>query len=638
MFMRKLPNFFFEKGVVHLLPLVVIAVILVSIPVTVRLALQNQQIRSFAKTLEDEGVSLPFEIPPESPPPEQLPAPEGTPQPSPEESPPPEQAPQQPYCSDFNYQDCAYGCEPDTGGGRCKEPPPGATPAPIEATPHCNPTTSIACLYGCEEDTSGGHCKPAPQLPTPYCSDFNYQDCAYGCEPTVGGGECKEPPPSTPLPQQAQAQPYCSDFKNRVCDYGCEPDGNGGNCKEPPPPAATPYCSTFNARDCAYGCEPTLDGGNCKGPQAAAPSCNTGNCFRDCLCENNGTGECASICNISAGPTPTPYIPGKGAQIPPGLRETPPPEAIPTSTPVPPLPPEEECNYQNVGECGADGCTLCVKCKSGRFQCGSNPAAPERVLQIVNCSPASEECSSRGKAVRCLAPSGKYQWTEVEKPCSVGPVVPVVPVADTLVKKVVDSLGYKRVKCSDGEERWERTGEPGCTPRAKITKDITEDYLNTTNPRQERTVLEYYSPPEYYRVAPLIKTELRTQIGENKPTEIPLIQSYYFPARIDEAIFNKPKGYVETKVAEELLNEALLRKTPQEIIDAAAKKPGVLDKLTVLAIDKSDDDLFTKTLRRTEVIARDNLSIFPFVSYLLKPDEHEKEILGPLLKRLQSNK
>ena len=155
-----------------------------------------------------------------------------------------------PYCSRFNQDDCAFGCEPTTDGGKCKSGT--TTTTEVAPTPFCSSFNNQDCAFGCEPTLDGGKCKSATSTstptptptPTPYCSSFNQQDCAYGCEPSISGGTCKSPA-ATPVPTSPLTptpSPYCSRFYQEYCTYGCEATSNGGKCLIAP--TATPTVGT----------------------------------------------------------------------------------------------------------------------------------------------------------------------------------------------------------------------------------------------------------------------------------------------------------------------------------------------------------------------------------------------------------
>ena len=141
------------------------------------------------------------------------------------------------YCSDYLYDQCLYGCEPTSSGGKCKPKP---TP-----TLYCSTNNLLRCLYGCKPDSYGGRCKSQPTpTPTPYCSDYLYDQCLYGCEPTSGGGKCK-PPKCEDLKTVEQCNtlqlfirgsPSCAWYH---CSTRCLPVGTdlvSAGCAEPCPP------------------------------------------------------------------------------------------------------------------------------------------------------------------------------------------------------------------------------------------------------------------------------------------------------------------------------------------------------------------------------------------------------------------
>lgn len=132
-----------------------------------------------------------------------------------------------PYCSDYMYDQCLYGCEPTSGGGKCKLPP----------TPYCSTNNLLRCDYGCEPDSYGGRCKSqSTPAPAPYCSRYLYDQCLYGCEPTSDGGKCK-PTECENLKTVGQCDAQsCAWY---YCSNKCQPQGTsyvGADCAEPCPP------------------------------------------------------------------------------------------------------------------------------------------------------------------------------------------------------------------------------------------------------------------------------------------------------------------------------------------------------------------------------------------------------------------
>ena len=100
-----------------------------------------------------------------------------------------------------------------------------------------------------------------------------------------GGGTCTSgQEKNCTTGESCPGKQYCSSSKQwgpclDIAD-NCPPGPTAKPAPTSPPPTATPL--------------PT-----------ATPTCNTGNCYNDCICRGNGSGECRAICPTPTSPPPT---------------------------------------------------------------------------------------------------------------------------------------------------------------------------------------------------------------------------------------------------------------------------------------------------------------------------------------------
>ncbi len=127
--------------------------------------------------------------------------------------------------------------------------------------PYCSRFMNEDCIYGCEPTTTGGRCKSKPgpyPSPTPYCSRFMNDDCIYGCNPTTSGGECKPPPAPTgctgfkPWGTCTEAQKDVTCSKND-CELGSKDWKCSGKIWNP----------IYETRECSGSCPWSLTNGKC---------------------------------------------------------------------------------------------------------------------------------------------------------------------------------------------------------------------------------------------------------------------------------------------------------------------------------------------------------------------------------------